>query len=187
MTQPITLYLIGFAGTGKYTIAKEFSAAGYKLVDNHLINNAIFSLLTLEAGTSIPEEAWEAIHKIRHAILEFVAQDWHNNYVLTNELLEEEIDHTIYNQVQKTAENRGSIFVPIKLLLSDIEHQKRITNPQRKERFKETYYPLERFKKGIITIYHPNLMTLDVTDLTPKESAERILAFVDKILGSHLT
>lgn len=42
MGPPITLYLIGFAGTGKYTIAKELAKVGYKLVDNHLINNSIF-------------------------------------------------------------------------------------------------------------------------------------------------
>lgn len=45
MTRPVTLYLIGFAGTGEYTIAKEIANHGYKVVDNHLINNPIFSLL----------------------------------------------------------------------------------------------------------------------------------------------
>lgn len=44
MKHPITLYLIGFAGTGKYTIAKELVKFGYKVIDNHLINNPIFSL-----------------------------------------------------------------------------------------------------------------------------------------------
>jgi shikimate kinase len=36
------IYLIGFAGAGKFTIAKEIcKSAEARLVDNHLINNPI--------------------------------------------------------------------------------------------------------------------------------------------------
>lgn len=131
--------------------------------------------------TPIPEEAWAAIHKIRQVVLAFVADDRHHHYVLTNELLEEEIDYVIYDQVKKAAEDRGSIFIPVKFKVSHDEHHKRITNPQRKDRFKETKYPIERIKKGMISVEHPNLLVLDVTELTPKESADKILEFVGKI------
>jgi hypothetical protein len=186
MSLPITLYLIGFAGTGKYTIAKELAETSYKLIDNHLINNPIFSLLDLESTTPIPEEAWDAIHKIREAVLDFIAQDRKNNYVLTNELLEDDYDHVLFNQVKHVAEKKGSLLIPIILVVSDEEHQKRMTNPQRKDRLKETTYPAERFKKGLISIDHPNLMTLDVSDLTPRESAETINVFVGNILEKIL-
>lgn len=182
MTRPTTLYLIGFAGTGKYTIAKELAETSYKLIDNHLINNPIFSLLDLDGTTPIPEEAWEAIHKIREAVLDFIVQDRRYNYVLTNELLEDDYDHSLFNQVKQLSEDRGSLLIPVILVVSDEEHQKRMTNPQRKDCLKETIYPPERFKKGLISIDHPNLMTLDVTDLTPRESAETIKALVGDIL-----
>lgn len=40
------IYLLGFPGTGKYTIAKEIcKQADFKLVDNHLINNPLFTLI----------------------------------------------------------------------------------------------------------------------------------------------
>ena len=41
----IFLYLLGFAGTGKLTIARAFArSVGAKVVDNHWINNPIFGL-----------------------------------------------------------------------------------------------------------------------------------------------
>lgn len=179
-TQLVTIYLIGFSGTGKYTLAKELEKSHYKIVDNHLINNPIFSLLTIGKLTTIPEEAWEAISKIREAVLDYIALDREHNYVLTNELLEDESDHQIFNQVKMIAERRKSLFVPIKLEISDNEHEKRMTNPQRLERFKETRYPVERFKAGLISVDHPHLTTLDVTVLTPQQAAEKILETVVK-------
>ena len=57
----VILYLIGKAGTGKYTIAKEIEKSGFSLCDNHLINNPIFSLLNLDGQSPVPQFAWDAI------------------------------------------------------------------------------------------------------------------------------
>lgn len=94
---PCTIYLIGHAGVGKYTIAKELSDFNFKVVDNHLINNSIFSLLDLDGVTPIKENAWETISEIRKSVLGFVCQDTVSNYVFTNELQEEKCDHVIYS------------------------------------------------------------------------------------------
>lgn len=180
---PITIYLIGHAGVGKYTIAKELSKFNFKVVDNHLINNPIFSLLDLDGTTPIKVDAWKAINEIRKSVLGFVCQDTQSNYVFTNQLLEEKIDHVIYNQVKNTAEARESIFIPVKLIISDeSEHKKRISNPQRKERFKETTLPLDRIAKGLIQIQHPNLKYLDITHLTPAQVVKHLLEFMQKTL-----
>ena len=183
-TQPITIYLIGHAGVGKYTITKALSGFNFKIVDNHLINNPIFSLLDLDGKTPIKENAWETIGEIRKSVLGFVCQDGLSNYVFTNQLLEEKIDYLIYNQVKNAAEARGSIFIPVKLTISaESEHKKRISNPQRKERFKETTLPLDRIAKGLIQIQHPNLKELDVTNLTPEQAAAHLLEFVKEIIA----
>jgi predicted kinase len=40
------VYLIGYAGTGKYTIAREIAGlTGAVIVDNQLINNPVFSVV----------------------------------------------------------------------------------------------------------------------------------------------
>jgi hypothetical protein len=181
MKKPITLYLIGFAGTGKYTIAKELGKCGYKIVDNHLLNNPIFSLLDLNGVSPIPDNAWEAIRKIREAVLNFVVQDIASHYVFTNELLEEEYDYAIYNQVKNAAEQRGSLFIPVKITVSLEEHNKRIGNLERKERFKETTIAHNRVKKGMIKVSHSNLLELDGSDLSASQAAAAILLYVSEI------
>ena len=104
--QTRTIYLIGRAGTGKYTIAKELVKAGYKLVDNHLINNPIFSLLN--RGEDISETSWNAIERIRNAVLDFISQDRLHNYIFTNELNDEREGYDIYDKVRLTAIQRNS-------------------------------------------------------------------------------
>jgi hypothetical protein len=181
LTHPITLYLIGFAGTGKYTIAKEIAKFGYKIVDNQLINNPIFSLLDLDGITPIPEKAWASIEGIRKAILDFVSQDPKSNYVFTNELYEVDHDRLIYNQVKGAAEKRGSLFVPVKLNVSLEERKQRITNPERLDRFKTTNLAEIQINKELIKIAHPHLLELDVTDLSAREVAKEILNLIENL------
>lgn len=173
----ITIYLIGFAGSGKYTIAKEITNSGYKVVDNQLINNPIFSLLDLDGITSIPQNAWAAIADIRKAVLSYVSQDSKSNYVLTNELCEVEHDHVIYNRVKKSAETRGSKFVPVKLTILAEERARRITDPDRIDRWKSTNVAETEVQKEFIKIDHPHLLELDVTALSAMQAAAEILRF----------
>ncbi|AZL16383.1 hypothetical protein [Rickettsiales endosymbiont of Stachyamoeba lipophora] len=179
MNKPITLYLIALAGSGKYTIASEIAKYGYKMVDNHLINNPIFSLLDLDKISSIPEFAWEKIRIIRYAVIDFVTQNQAHNFIFTNELLETEYDHQIYNQIKQMAEQRKSIFIPVKLKLNKEEHLKRIITPSRKECFKSINPTLVKRKVEMINISHLNLLELDITDLSAKDAAKTILDFVN--------
>jgi hypothetical protein len=181
MKQPITLYLIGFAGTGKYTIAKELAKFGYKIIDNHLINNPIFSLLDLDDATPIPDRAWEAIGKIREAVFDFIADSPSANYVFTNVLLEDSDDHASYDRRIQNAKRRGSLFIPIKLHIAPHEHEKRVRTAERKEKFKKTIWPHGEIQKGLIQINHPHLLELDVTDLSAAQAASRIMDFVEEI------
>lgn len=100
------------------------------------------------------------------------------DYVLTNELYDCEDDQKIYAQVKNMAEKRKSIFIPVKLVISPEEHMKRITNPQRRERYKTTNADGAHSHRETIYIDHPNLLELDVTKLSEKEAAEAILSFV---------
>lgn len=185
MKQPITLYLIGFAGTGKYTIAKELAKFGYKVIDNHLINNPIFSLLDLDDVTPVPDRAWEAIGKIREAVLDFIAGSPSAKYVFTNVLLEDADDHASYDRRVENAKRRGSLFIPIKLYISPHEHEKRVKSAERKEKFKKTIWPHDEIQKGLIHISHPHLRELDVTDLTAAQAASKIMGFVEEIESSN--
>lgn len=66
--EPVTIYLTGKAGVGKYTIAKQLAEHNFKILDNHLINNPIFSLLDLDRASPIPQDAWVAVSRIRWVV-----------------------------------------------------------------------------------------------------------------------
>lgn len=173
------IYLIGLSGTGKYTIAQHIAHHGYKIIDNHLINNPIFSLINLDGVTPIPRKAWEAIGKVRGVVFDYIAYDRDTNFVLTNELLE--YDQPLYNRVMELALKRGSLFIPVKFSISNAEHKKRISSHGRAERFKITSPEEVDQDKTLIAISHPNLLELVVTSLTAQEAAQKILAHVEKI------
>ncbi|MBA3814397.1 MAG: hypothetical protein H0X26_07920 [Alphaproteobacteria bacterium] len=181
MNYTVTLYLIGFAGTGKYTIAKEIAKHGYKIVDNHLINDPIFSLLNLDGATSIPGNAWNAIAEIRNAVLNFISQYPPSNYVFTNVLLEDEGDRAFYDSMLTKTDSRGAIFIPVKLHISSDEHEKRVRSPERKEKFKVTSRSADEIEIGLIHIDHPHLFELDVTHLSAEQAATEILNFIESI------
>lgn len=174
----VIISLIGLAGSGKYTIAKEISENGYKLIDNHLINNPILSLLDLDGISPIPKIAWDAIYHIRNAVLEFIQEDSHTNYVFTNELLKTDIDRDIYNKVLNAAIKRNSIFVPVKLQISSKELARRIVSPERQQLFKTTNIDEAYNPKELINITHENLLELDITNLEANTVSSQILLHV---------
>lgn len=175
------VYLIGRAGSGKYTIAKQLAAHGFKIVDNHLINNPIFSLLNLGKGSSIPNLAWEAIAQIRTVVLDFIGKESKNNYVLTNELLENEEDYKYFRQVEEMAAIRGSLLVPVRLHLSKAENKRRIQVPERALRFKSIQIDESAYEKPLIQLTHPNLMDIDIEHLSAEAVAQKIMKSIREL------
>ena len=131
-TSSVILYLIGLAGTGKLTIAHALQPLGYKIIDNHLINDPIFRTLNLDGNTPIPEEAWTAVHKIRTIVLKYITTDHIQNFIFTNELLEGSVsDARTCKKIQSAAKKRGSTFIPVRLLVSSerASSQNRLRRP----------------------------------------------------------
>ena len=176
------IYLFGHPGTGKYTIAKEIAKAGYIVCDNQLINNPIFELLQYDGMTTpVPEFAWQAIEMIRKGIFHFLLCEKNNNYVLTNCLYEEEGDKKLFAQVEELSAKRCSKFIPVKLTISKEENTRRIEQPSRKERFKSVDPSDAQPKLPLLKCNHPNLIELEVSDLSAEEAAENILAQVMRL------
>ena len=180
----IIIYLTAKPGTGKYTIAKELAASGFVICDNQLINNPIFALLNYDGFTTIPSYAWDAIDKIRTTVLEFIIQEPCNNYVLTNNLYEDEGDRRLYNQVLEMAATRGSVFIPVRLTIATHEHLQRVTQLERRLRWKSVDPHDVYDQRLLLTINHPNLLSLDVTNLSASQTAEKISMHIHAIINN---
>lgn len=176
--QTRVIYLIGKPGVGKHTISKELAQKGYIICDNQLINNPIFALINYDGLTKVPDRAWEAIAQIREAVFDFLSSWKQGSFVLTSCLFENEGDRKCFLQVESIAMKRGSIFIPVKLYISEEEHLKRIVEPSRRERWKSIDPKYVYATDPVISIQHPNLLELEITDLSPAQAAEFILEHV---------
>lgn len=176
------IYLIGFPGTGKYTVAKEIcKQADVKLVDNHLINNPVFAFVERDGVTPLPDEVWKLAHKIRETVLETITtlSPLHYNFVFTNVLVDNDwVDQAIYDLIKQTAAERKAKFVPIRLECEVEENLKRIASPERKAHMKQMKPESAReirAEKSIISIEHANILDLDITEISAEKAAGIIL------------
>ncbi|HQY22393.1 MAG TPA: hypothetical protein PK389_01355 [Gammaproteobacteria bacterium] len=158
---------------------------GFIVCDNQLINNPIFTLLNYDGFSNIPEFGWNAIGRIRTVILDFMAMEHNHNYVLTNCLYEDEGDRNCYLQVEAMALKRDSIFIPVKLLISEEENLKRIMEPSRRARWKSIDPQDVCQRKELLHVEHPHLLTLDVSALSAVQAVIEILEHVFNLKNSN--
>jgi len=181
-TSTIIVYLTGKPGIGKYTIAKALSKTqGFVICDNQLINNPIFELLQYDGYSKIPGFAWATITRIRDIIFEFLTHFPQNSYILTNNLCEDEGDRKLYEQVKQMAYLRGSLFVPIRLVVTEEEHLKRLVQPERRARWKSTDPQGVYDQTPLLSIAHPNLLKLDISNLSPESAAGEIVKHIKRL------
>ena len=184
------IYLIGFAGVGKYTVANAIqNLQPCKIVDNHYVLNPIFNLIAQNGITPLPAQVWDHAMQVRLAVLATIEhvspKDW--SFMFTNELTEDPDGSSLnlYSQVLQVAETRGSRFVPVRLLCDLEEHVSRVVRPERRERMKGVDPNDARTKQANQVLFvpdHANTFTLNVSALTPEVAARTIL---EHALGCH--
>ena len=175
MKNTIIIYLTGKPGVGKYTIAKELARnKDYIVCDNQLINTPIFELMGYDGLTKIPELCWQSVKRIRDEIYSFLTNYKQGNYILTNNLYEDDGDRNLYQQVKNRADSRGSFFVPIKLRINEQEHLKRITRIERRIKLKTIDAQFALDKTPLLSFSHDNLLELEISNLEPIDAAHII-------------
>src|ERR1700694_1840264 len=97
--------LIGFAGTGKYTIGRELcERTGAKLIDNHLINNPGFTVVNADGVTPLPAKVWDRVKEIRATVYRAIRElsPPEMSFVFTMELRESNpLDHMAFQDLEK--------------------------------------------------------------------------------------
>jgi len=178
------IHLLGFPGAGKLTVAQEIvkqSEGSIRLVDNHLINNPLFSLIRQDGKTKLDTRIWDNVAKIWDAVADTMIHiaPKEFSFVLTNALVEGDADDRRHMEnMKRVAQERGGKYVPVRLLVTDIdEHIRRITSASRSARMKETNpeAPPRYASREVLKTGDARELTLDITRLGPEEAAGRIL------------
>mgnify|MGYP003321257105 CR=1 FL=1 len=177
------IYLVGHAGTGKFTIAKELcKKVEAKLVDNHYINNPVFDLLDMDGD--LPDKVWDFTDRIRTVIYETMTdispKDY--NFIFTNVLYEDDPrHHKSFFNLQNVAEKREACFVPVQLNISKEALVERRTADGRAERNKDTSEEnaIEEYENcEVLNFEHPNRLDVDVSEISPDETVAKILTHI---------
>lgn len=175
------IYLLGLPGTGKYTIAREISArADFRLVDNHLVNNPVFTVVRVDGKTPFPREVWKKVGAIGDIVLDAIEtlSPPHFSFVFTNALMDDDPgDHDYFHRLAALAAKRNALFVPVRLGISVEENIRRIQSPDRDHRMKQTNIdaPEKYAARGVLQVAHPHLLNLDVTALSAAQAADAVL------------
>lgn len=182
------IYLIGFAGCGKLTIAQAIQMrCDCILVDNHFVNNVIFSLIDPDGKTKLPDKVWENVRRVRAAVLDTIRDVAKpgRTFVFTNELLEgEERDRRLFLEIADLARHRGAFFLPVRLTISPVELTRRVIAPGRAERLKAIDPQAALTKARQREVLRPHgfsFLEIDVTTTTAEEVAESILIGLKKM------
>ncbi len=179
------VHLLGFAGSGKLTIAKELAPRlPAILVDNHFINNVVLGLIEPDGVTPLEPEVWVNIRKVRAVVLETILHHAKpgRSFVFTNELLEgEPLAEQACEDIARVAHARGATYLPVRLLITPEELVLRVASPERVSKLKEvdTEAALRKAQtRQVFTPLNHECLDIMVTDLTPNQAAEEIALHV---------
>ncbi|MFN0148338.1 MAG: hypothetical protein ACKVT1_17700 [Dehalococcoidia bacterium] len=179
------IYLIGYPGIGKYTIARAIAdRTDARVLDNHLVNNPIFAVLPRGSLSALPPEVWSRVGQIRELMLQSVEDLAPSEYsfILTNVINgDDPKDVAVYERVRAVARARTARFVPVVLHCDPEEQARRVITAERHSRFKWTDVDAVTDLTARLRLHvpgHRNLLRLDVTSRTPRESASEVVAHV---------
>lgn len=172
------IYLIGFPGSGKLTIAKELcKIIDAVIVDNNLFNNIIFDIADLR-DADVPDNLWKNILIVRKDLLAILAVCYEKSkhYIFTNELVEgEKYDQEVFNSVIDFSEKTGMKILFVVLHCSKEELVKRIQLQGRHGKITSPKYVKDIELKRKELFVPPGALEIDNSDLSAEEVAKEIV------------
>lgn len=188
MTNNPLIYLFGYPGVGKNTIARAIeNRTEFLAIQNHLLSNALRRAISLQ-----PSENYEQVEPLlkHHTMkswvnfLEFVAAAVPNQgLIVTSVLYENDPDKVeFFDLVKSWAESQGRVFLPVRLVCSPDEMARRIESPSRDIQYKLTDRTILKNIINNNTLLQPeNCLEVDVTALTANEASEKIIDFLSQL------
>ena len=184
---PAVYQLLGFPGTGKYTIAKamveQLSARGEPaaLLDNHATANLVWSLVPPERR--FDHDVMHRMLELRILLLDAVAEltSPAHSIVFTNFLPAGQASSVIdrHREIARQLDRR---LVAVVLHCDPEEVLRRVPNPDRAARLKlvDAGHARTVMDRGMTLPDWPELVDLDITGLSPADAAARVLALAER-------
>jgi adenylylsulfate kinase-like enzyme len=186
---PPFVYINGYAGVGKFTIAKSLVPLlpqPTKLVHNHLLIEPVAAIF----GRTSSE--YQPLRKsVRQLMLSTICNSEELNssiLVFTDQQSSSPLGSSVAMEYHAAALKRKSRFFSIRLQCKEDEHLRRATSEDRlRSAFTkltdESLIKRMRNNEDIYKFSGDDELTIDVTDLSPNEAAQRISEFVQSRLA----
>lgn len=188
MPHSTLLYLYGYPGVGKNTVAKEIEKqSDFVAIQNHLISNAFRHVIAKQPGSDYKKiEPFVKHHTMKAWLnfLEFIdAATPEQNLIFTSVLYQNDPDRVEYFEfIKNWAEQRNRLFVPVRMNCSREETLRRAQSPNRNAEFKlNDAAILEKImdRNVLLETDAQHFLDLDITHLPASESARAILDVVE--------
>lgn len=174
------LYLLqGAPAVGKLTLAREIERrTGAIVVDNHLVNDAVFLPMGLGRDSRVTLEQTDALRdRVRDVVHEAtLAAPASLSHVFTFWLPEGPENAAHVDRLRTLAARRGARFVPVWMTASREALLARVDAPSRAERAKLVDPEILRDLLEIPQLpVPPDAVTLDLSETTPAQAVEALL------------
>jgi hypothetical protein len=175
---------VGHPGVGKYTVASALERLlaehdeSARVIDNHYTCNPVLGLLRQDGITPLPSVVWDRVSEIREAVARTIESlspvEW--SFIFTH-VIDNLADEGWVERLRLVAESRASRFIVVRLSCDLDELLRRVVTPSRRERMKSvsTEDARKAFELGVPDLNELGPLTIDVTTLTPADTAEAIL------------
>ncbi|KAH0440014.1 hypothetical protein CcaCcLH18_02731 [Colletotrichum camelliae] len=179
------VYINGFPGTGKLTIAKILNNASneIKLVHNHLLINPAEAVLTRD------QPGYQDLRRrIRSAIFESLVHEpstYSTLYVFTDAQTANEAGTAVCQEYKDCADRRGCEFIPITLDCDEQTNLGRLIDSGRQAQGKLIDTELLKMFRAGEGLYdfdgHLHRLRIDVSHFSAQVAASKILAHVASV------
>ncbi|GGB42398.1 hypothetical protein GCM10011492_36740 [Flexivirga endophytica] len=174
--------LVGPPACGKRTIGAALAErTGARLVDNHLINDPVFTALGVNGHGSLPPQAIPMAGRVRQIVHEAaLAAPADISHIFTNWLVDTPEDARAADEIRNLARIRGADFYPVWLSCDPAEIRDRLVLPDRavRNKLRDPSMVEDIVSRGT-TPAPDDALQLDTSAGSPQAAAAQIVAWID--------